>query len=526
MLKSKLFSLMDAQSRFFLGALSLAGVVLILLMTSRYGAGVTTDSTGYIAVARNLLAGRGAVDASGDPFTIQPPCFPAALAAAGWLFRQDPAVAARWVNALIFGLICFQAGLLLFRHTASRAYVFAGVGTLLITRSLAAVSIMAWSEPLFVLLLMLFLGALESYLAERRMKTLLLLSVATALAVLTRYVGVTLIATGLLCIAILGQSRLKRRLLDLLVFASISLAPFILWLLRNHALAGSFFGPRAPTRFTLPVTLNAALRVFFCWILPERLLDHVLALPSLITAVTLFFGTILLLMVRFCSREEWLKLKSAAVPVAPQILFVAIYTAFLVRTSVTTAFDLIDNRLLAPAYVPAVVVAFTLARSLAELLKRRFPQARIGRFLAAAAMVLLLPSLAILARNARLCLHEGVDGYNHDLWQRSETIGYLRSHSLDQGCPIFSNAPDALYFLASLPARMSPAKTSYNSHMVVGRLSTMRHVWPEEPKAYLVWFDKMNRDRLFTISQLRAVTNMREYLRFSDGIIFMLAKKN
>ena len=39
--------------------LTVAAVALVLVNTSRYGAGISPDSTSYVAAARNLLAGRG-----------------------------------------------------------------------------------------------------------------------------------------------------------------------------------------------------------------------------------------------------------------------------------------------------------------------------------------------------------------------------------------------------------------------------------------------------------------------------------
>ena len=50
-----------------LALLGLIGVSLVLAGTSRYGVGLSPDSTVYVSVARNLLAGRGYVTFDGAP---------------------------------------------------------------------------------------------------------------------------------------------------------------------------------------------------------------------------------------------------------------------------------------------------------------------------------------------------------------------------------------------------------------------------------------------------------------------------
>ena len=81
---------------------SVAGVMLSLLSTSRYGVGLSSDSTEYISAARGLLAGQGYVCHDGSPYTGWPPLFPTLLAGIG-LTGIDPTTAARFLNAFAFG---------------------------------------------------------------------------------------------------------------------------------------------------------------------------------------------------------------------------------------------------------------------------------------------------------------------------------------------------------------------------------------------------------------------------------------
>ena len=55
----------DAKFRIYLLILSAVGLVLILLTTSKYGAGVSSDAARNLSTADSLLAGKGFVDMLG-----------------------------------------------------------------------------------------------------------------------------------------------------------------------------------------------------------------------------------------------------------------------------------------------------------------------------------------------------------------------------------------------------------------------------------------------------------------------------
>ena len=91
-------------------ALGVAGVVLVLAVTGRYGAGLSQDSVDYVAAARNLLAGNGYLTHEGRPFVLWGPLLPTLLAAwvalfgvaalapvAAWMVRNQQ-VTGRWTG--------------------------------------------------------------------------------------------------------------------------------------------------------------------------------------------------------------------------------------------------------------------------------------------------------------------------------------------------------------------------------------------------------------------------------------------
>src|SRR5687767_9637835 len=124
------------------------GCVLVLIATSRYGIGLSADSVTYLAAAQNLAAGRGYVNFDGAPVLAFPPLLSAMIAilSAG-LF--DPTGAARFLNALCFGLIVFLTAHWLFRHLRSYLLALLGATAVLFSIALISISVYAWAEPLF-----------------------------------------------------------------------------------------------------------------------------------------------------------------------------------------------------------------------------------------------------------------------------------------------------------------------------------------------------------------------------------------
>ena len=77
---------------------SVAGMLLVLIVSARVGPGVTPDSVVYLAAAESLSADGRYRRHDGRPYIEFPPLFPSAIAVAT-LGRASPVTAARAANA-------------------------------------------------------------------------------------------------------------------------------------------------------------------------------------------------------------------------------------------------------------------------------------------------------------------------------------------------------------------------------------------------------------------------------------------
>ncbi|HSJ88021.1 MAG TPA: hypothetical protein VK909_12485, partial [Anaerolineales bacterium] len=136
--------------------ISVIGVILVLQATPE-GAGLSDDSIAYVAGARSMVAGHGYREAwlaSNQPVTHFPPAFPALLAFFGFL-GVDPLHAARFVNALLFGLNASLLGILAWRMTPSLTAGLVLAGLFILCADLLQVLAVAKSETLFSFLSLL-----------------------------------------------------------------------------------------------------------------------------------------------------------------------------------------------------------------------------------------------------------------------------------------------------------------------------------------------------------------------------------
>ncbi len=212
--------------KILLASIVLAAVGMLLASTYPH-IGACPDSTVYVGVAKNWLAGRGlTMPVVGVPLTHYPPLYPLILSAAGFFGVDMLQWALGWdlilliANILLAGVIASRMG---FRDTTLPVALVA------LCPGILTVHWMVWSEPVFIFLGFAGLVTLDIYLKSRRSAVLLVAGVIMALAWLDRYIGIALIAGAGGTLWLFSHRRVR----DLLVFGIVSSAPLLLWLSHN-----------------------------------------------------------------------------------------------------------------------------------------------------------------------------------------------------------------------------------------------------------------------------------------------------
>lgn len=482
--------------------LSFTGVVLVLLSTSQYGVGISYDSTMYISAARSLLSGKGYSIFTGGLFVGWPPLFPTLLAALG-LIGIEPLDGARFLNAFVFGLIIFTSGQLFRRHIRSKELVMLGTASILLSFPLLHVSIMAWSEPLFILFAVLFILSLSRYLNEKTPMLLFLLSFFAALGCLQRYVGLTLVLTG--CTAIvfsLPEVALLKRVKYAMIFSLIATAPVVAWAIRNYTLTSFFLGSRIDKvwEYTFYQNIVSILNILSAWFVPYKnpfLLKLIIIGLIIVAMAAIFFPRLKL------NRQ----VNSGLMRVLPAGVFVLIYVLLLLIV------EGINPRYLVPIYVFVMFLIFVGIENISNLLKQFLRNERLGNFIAIGLCIpWLIYPLGRIPENVLAWTQTGAGGYSTVTWAESPTIEWLRTHPLKGR--IYSNAPDGIYCLTGIIAKMSPVK--FKDILKFRKSMSLRD------KNYLVWFTSRARGHPFyNLEELASILGIEEVATFSDGGIYL-----
>ncbi len=495
--------------------MGLVGVAIILIATSNFGAGLTPDSIGYLAATRSLLAGKGVLWYNGDPIDIWPPLYPVMLAIVNKVFGVDFLASVHVINAIFFGLIVYLSGILFFNYLVSvPSLAILGSIYVLLSNSLFSVSVMAWSEPVFILCVLLFILSIDAYLEKGDRIYFVILTLSAMLACLTRYIGVTLIMSGIASILILGKTSLRNKLTFSSIFAFISAFPLGLWLIRNYLVGGTIAGYREPSKYTVFDNINFTLEAIIRWFLPGRLVS-LLSGHYLLGIISVgFVGLLCILLISYSS-----KLTVDINRLVPIALFTTTYLAFLIYTATKIAFEQIENRYVSPVFILIVLMGLLLIETLWEVLKKtvKLPSQTIKRFISIAFATLLLLPLSSTIVNLSYWRTEGGGGYNSKIWRESQTIAYLKNKTLQKQNKIYSNDPYALYLYTDIIAK--------TVRYIKPELSSFKGSESNSAKAYLIWFHDSHRGYFDTPDDLKSIVNVLPMTQLGDGTIYTIQGK-
>ena len=547
-----------------LAALSALGVALVMAREITYGTGLAWDSIQYIAGARNLLAGEGYSDMSGSPITWWPPLYSLLLATAS-LGAWDPLDVAGPVNAAVFGLTIFVVGQYLRQRLMSRFLV---VWTCLaVTLSIPLAGLAAWpmSGPLFILLTTLALVRIDQFLTDGETSSLVWAAVFSALAWLTRNMGVVLpVLVGLLLLLQPGTP-LIRRARRIAVFSLIAALPIALWVVQSHLLTGDTFGTYAivdhhSVDYDLSVMLQEALgHLYQSWLYIDQDMalwpsfEFLPAASALLLVVVLLLASVGWIFARI-SHERHITLLTGAHYVFGGFA-VVYFVLFITAVMLEYTWSGVQARFLAPLYIPLLVAAVVaLDRLLVPVQDRRregmagggegsSPVAASGvrgrveiqRPLAAVLKVVLsLWALGQVVPNVDQIIRANSGdlyiGYSGPRWASSETLRWIRENPID--ALVHSTDPLAVYLHNGRPGsyRELPISCPDVHHddlycLSGTRQEQLRRWLADVPDGtHVVWFYNWYNSRYFDYSaaDMRMSLDFEPVAEMADGAIFKI----
>ena len=493
------------------GAAVLA-VALTLRITSRYGAGAEPDTVTYLAAAAHLRTGHGLSDLGGEPLTLFPPLFPAAVAALEGL-GLAPLSAARFLNAAMFGVLVVLAGVWARRISGSATVAAAVAGIVAISTAMVSMSAWALSEPVGIVTAVACLMCLTEALRTGRAGRpatgwAAAAGLAAALSCLTRYASVVLFPVGAIVLLARPGRRVDRVRLAA-IFGVVGAAPFGAWLVRNLAVAGNTTGRRGGTSaLSVAGSLKLTLAAVGAWVIPG---NSLVDLKAAVGALLCLGIAVPLVAAAVAERRR----NGAAIGPAglalPAAVFVVLGVLSVAGFEATMAIDP-PPRFLLPVFVPLLVGAGVLV---ADLVQRR-----VWRPGAAAGLVFVVVA-ASLPRLGAYIQHvdrRGLLDYSTPEWRTSPTLAYLRTHPLSG--TIVSDDPYILYLRLGDLAYPTPARTYWQSNKLTGEMPLfVRRAAQAAASGGLsvVWFPGVWQPWLYSLADLERSVCLQVERHFADG---------
>lgn len=432
-------------------ALALGLVLLALLgvaavaWASPYGIGVGYDSMFYLTSAESLSGGQGLRWAGGGgelrPLTHYPPLYPVLLAGVVML-GLDVLTAARWSSAILLGLNVVAAGIVTTRLAGSHLAGLAAGALLLVSPILLDVHLEAMSEPLFLLLLIVALAGLAEHNHSGSRAALLAASVASALAYLTRYVGMALIVCGVGLVLMWPVRRAGRRLAEAGMFVAIPVIAVAAWSARNLALTGSASNRMFNFHPITRSALRQAVDTVSGWLLPATIDLRVRLVAWLLAAI---LATVIV----------WRAFRSTGLEsgnpgrsfLRVGLLFCGVYlSALVISLLFFDASTRWTDRILSPIHTVLLLGAVVCVGCLP------------GRWQRSVVVLLMLIGASYLWRSWDLLTEARVTGrgFNTAAWRSSDTMAWVSQ--LPPDTIVYSNEAFPIQFFTGIPAYWVPER--------------------------------------------------------------------
>jgi hypothetical protein len=432
------------------------GFILLRFSTWNWGIGVSDDSIFYISASENLLSGKGIswIEAGNElkPLTHFPPLYPLSLSFLGYFIGVREA--ANLNASVLFGINAVLITLMVYQGTMSlRASLLGGL-LALVSPLLLNIHSKAMSEPLYIALALTSLILLTSYLKNRKNWQLVLAAAVASLAYLTRYIGVSVLLTGLFSLVLLYPGTYRTKFKKVSLYGTIAFVPNLIWYVRNYLLTGSLTN-RVLTFH--PVTQDKFIEGLLSiseWIMPGKAPVGLALGMVIFVAVMITFGFTLKFMDAKKANNNRDDIQRN--PVLTVIfIYIIIYIALLLIS--LTFFDIstkLDNRILIPLYVMFLILSLISVQRI--LLISKVSLRKPLTLLSAMLFTLILAVYVFRTWDLVGVMRQEGIGYNSASWRSSEIVAVLRK--LDSGAIIYSNEAFPLYYLMGISAYGIPEK--------------------------------------------------------------------
>lgn len=475
--------------------------VWIAFYTAHGGIGVSPDSVAYLSTANHFSETFLFTDYNHLPLVNFPLGYPLLLGLVKLIFFTGVIEAAPILNSVILAGVLYTSSHLLYQINIKNGFYKLLILCLILSSpGIVEVYTMLWSETLFVWLGLLFVVAFLHYLESETLQWLCIAAVVASVACFVRYIGITLLITGGLMIMFNMQLNWRNKFKHIGWLALVGCSLPLLNTLRNHWQSATLAGVRQPSLNSFNTNLHDFIQVLGYWF-PTGENDS--ALTIIMIEWVLLIMVCLLLGYRLFQQQYF---KSAITILS---VFVLVYSGSMLCIASLSRFETLSSRLLIPLYIPLLIL-------IAHCFYRWIQASRLYQkglfYIAFAVWLMVIGNHHYRAHqfNWEGIGYAGIPGYTDDHWKQSPLLQFMKAHHNSYQAPIYSNANDAVFFLANIKANPLPHKD----------LKEEIAPFLKHQSIYLVWFEYGKNPDLIDDAYIKQHFKSAKEWQFKDGSIF------
>lgn len=383
---------------------------------------------------------------------------------------------------------------------ASSSYKRLILTAIILSPGLLEVYTYLWSETLFIPEILFFVLAFRHYQRSHTLKALIAAAVITAIACITRYVGITIIATGGLLLLLDGQLPWKKKIGHILFYGVIAASLLAINLYINSHATGLSTGTREPSITPLGENLHYSGTVLCDW---AGLGNSAYPLAAVLATVILLALAAVLLWKAFKGKIDNYE--------AITIAFAVVYGLFIVIWASIQRFERINSRLLAPMFIPLLISCTAWVPDVLKHIKSK------AKYVLAGIAVVLMLAFECATYQVDWQRYDdegdyGVPGYSDDDWNKSEFVVYLKHHKnmFNPSVPVYTDADEAVYLFTGMSSTLVPHKFFQKD---VQKFYSVK-------RFYLIWFNTLNNTELVSLQDIMKNKKLIKIGEAKQGEIF------
>jgi hypothetical protein len=472
---------------------SVAGCLFLYYFTRHSGIGVSPDSVNYLSAANNIRDHFSFTDFNGMPLVDFPLGYPVFLAMASFAFKQPAIQIVPLLNCFLFSAVILLSSVIINGYQkTSPLYKTLFLAIVACSPCLLEVYSMVWSETLFLFLILLFMVAMRNYFKTHSILSLVWVSFVVAMAVVTRYAGISLLVTGGFLILFDAELGRAKKIKHILLFGILGSSLVAINLVRNKYAAGHITGVREKALRSLIDNFHQIGATIADWLPFVRGHEQPATLAFM---VVLLFGIILL--INRTIQQPFFQSYETIVT-----CFFVLYAFFILGIATISRFENLSGRLLSPMYIPLLLVGSSWVISYLQ------NSIRLKRSMLLILVLILYAGFQYNHYQLNADAWEGIKdagipGYTEDSWTQSPAVAFIKKNKNKYRAPVFANANDAVYFLTGIHAMPLPHK----------EIQQEIDACLQHPSFYLIWFtDGENPDliNLAFIKQHKTLVSVEE----------------